>query len=198
MGIMGANIADVDNDGFLDLYFGTGDPDIGRMEPDRFFRNVGGEDFEDLTFVTGLGNRGKGHGITFVDLDGDGDLDIYAPEGGFVHGDTWANAFYENRQEIGHHWLHVDLVGSKVNRDAVGARLTVLAGDLQMLRCVQNGEGFGSSNSATVEFGLGKHAKVEHLEVHWPGGVTQTFTDIPADQRIVIQEGEPWKPWSRG
>jgi len=197
IGIMGAGVADLDNDGYLDLYFGTGDPAIERMEPDRFWRNNGDGTFTDVTFAVGLGNTGKGHGVTFTDIDGDGDLEIYAPEGGFVHGDLYPNAFYLNRQETGHHWLHVDLEGRESNRDALDTRLIVRAGRLQLLREVHNGEGFGSSSSPTVEFGLGDARSIERLEVRWPSGTVQIFDDVPLDQRIVLREGEHWTAWSR-
>ncbi len=196
IGIMGAAVADLDNDGYLDVYFGTGDPAIERMEPDRFYRNNGDGTFTDVTFATGLGNLGKGHGITFIDLDGDGDLEIYAPEGGFVHGDAWPNAVYVNRNDPGNHWLHVDLEGRESNREALDAKLLVSAGTLKLLREVHNGEGFGSSNTPTVELGLGRATQVDRLEVRWPSGTVQTFDDVPVDRRIVLREGENWRPWS--
>jgi len=191
LGVMGAGAADLDNDGFVDIYFGTGDPKLERLEPDRLFHNNGDGTFTDLTFAAGLGNVGKGHGVTFVDIDGDGDLEIYAQEGGFVHGDQWPNAFYLNRQQTGNHWLHVDLEGVRSNRDAVGARLLLKAGTMTQLREVQNGEGFGCSNSPTVEFGLGKMTRVDSLEIHWPSGVVQTLRGIAADRKIRVREGQP-------
>jgi tetratricopeptide (TPR) repeat protein len=196
VGIMGAGVADLDNDGYLDAYFGTGDPTIERMEPDRFYRNNGDGSFTDVTFASGLGNLGKGHGITFIDLDGDGDLEIYVPEGGFVHGDAWPNAFYVNRRDSGNHWLHVDLEGRESNREALDAKLLVSAGTLELLREVHNGEGFGSSNTPTVELGLGHATQVDRLEVRWPSGTVQTFDDVPVDRRIVLREGQSWRPWS--
>jgi hypothetical protein len=196
IGIMGAGVADLDNDGYLDAYFGTGDPALERMEPDRFWHNNGDGTFTDVTFAAGLGNIGKGHGVTFADVDGDGDLEIYAPEGGFVHGDAWPNALYLNRQKSGNHWLHIDLEGRESNRDALDTKLIVRAGDLRILREVHNGEGFGSSNTPTVEVGIGQAREIDLLEVRWPSGRIQTFDDVPIDGRIVLIEGEHWTPWT--
>jgi tetratricopeptide (TPR) repeat protein len=195
IGIMGAGVADLDNDGYLDVYFGTGDPGIERMEPDRFWRNNGDQTFTDVTFPAGLGNVGKGHGVTFMDIDGDGDLEIYAPEGGFVHGDAWPNALYLNRQKSDNHWLHVDLEGRESNRDALDTKLIVRAGELRYLREVHNGEGFGSSNTPTVELGLGRMQRIDRLEVRWPSGRVQIFDDLPIDSRIFLREGERWRLW---
>lgn len=189
MGVMGANVADLDNDGFQDVYFATGDPAIFRMEPDRFFRNNGDGTFTDWTFATGLGNLGKGHGVTFVDIDGDGDLDMYVPEGGFVHGDAWENAFYLNLQATGNSWLHIDLRGDPSNRDAVGTSVTVTAGGMTQLRQVKGGRGFGSSDSPTVEFGLGKAKTVERVEIRWPSGTLQVLENVRVNQRIFVREG---------
>jgi len=196
MGVMGSIAGDFDNDGYVDLYFGTGDPRIERMEPDRFYRNNGDGTFTDLTFAADLGNVGKGHGSTTVDWDGDGDLDLYAQEGGFVHGDQWRNAFYKNQQATGNHWLHVDLEGTKSNRGAIDARLTLKAGKLVVLREVKNGEGFGCSNSPTVEFGLGREESVDELEVAWPSGLVQTFKNLPVDRRLYLREGQELAAWS--
>ena len=189
-GAMGTGVADLDNDGYLDIYFGTGDPAIERMEPDRLYRNNGDGTFTDLTFAAGVANVGKGHGETFVDIDLDGDLEIYAPEGGFVHGDQFPNAFYLNLQESGNHWIHIDLEGTKSNRDALDTRIYVTAGGRTLMREKHNGEGFGSSNSPPVEFGLGRAAKIDRIEVRWPGSDPEIFTDLPVDRRIFIREGE--------
>ena len=189
-GAMGTGVADLDNDGYLDIYFGTGDPAIERMEPDRLYRNNGDGTFTDLTFAAGVANVGKGHGETFVDIDLDGDLEIYAPEGGFVHGDRFPNAFYLNLQESGNHWIHIDLEGTKSNRDALDTRIYVTAGGRTLMREKHNGEGFGSSNSPPVEFGLGEAAKIDRIEIRWPGSDPEIFTDIPVDRRIFIREGE--------
>lgn len=205
IGIMGANIGDFDNDGYIDVYFGTGDPDIGRMEPDRFYRNQGDGTFRDATFVTGLGNVGKGHGVTVIDYDRDGDLDVYAPEGGFVHGDPWHNAFYRNDQKSGNHWLTLALEGPgrretsdadageddpphRTARDAIGARVTIRAGNQLVLRELKNGEGFGSTNSRALHFGLGK-ATQGTVTVRWPSGRVQTFEDVAFDRHLHLQEG---------
>jgi len=196
VGVMGAGVADLDNDGYLDVYFGTGDPAIARMEPDRFYRNNGDGSFTDVTFASGLGNIGKGHGVTFIDLDGDGALEIYAPEGGFVHGDAWPNALYVNRRESQNHWLHVDLEGRESNREGLDAKLLLEAGRLRLLRERHNGEGFGSSNSPVVEFGLGRAQRIERLEIRWPSGTVQIFDDLPLDCRIVVREGEGWRVWT--
>ena len=195
IGIMGAGVADLDNDGWLDLVFGTGDPDVARLEPDRYFHNLGGGRFTDRTFVSGLDNLGKGHGVTFIDRDGDGDLEIYMPEGGFVHGDPWPNAYYDNRLDAGNAWLHVELEGQGTNRDAIGARVVVRAGDLALLRVMNNGEGFGSTNSKPLEFGLGKAEAVDALQVRWPDGEEQAFEDVPLNARILLRQGE--EAWAR-
>ncbi|HXI03832.1 MAG TPA: FG-GAP-like repeat-containing protein, partial [Candidatus Saccharimonadales bacterium] len=185
IGIMSANSGDLNNDGWIDLYFGTGDPEVDRLEPDRFFLG-GPKGFTDATFASGLGDIGKGHGVTMVDLDGDGDLDIYVPEGGFVHGDPWPNVLYINEQKTGNHWLQIDLIGVASNRDALDTRVVALAGGREQLREVHDGEGFGSTNSPTVEFGLGRSAKVERLSVRWPSGTRQEFREVAADRRYRL------------
>jgi len=198
IGNMGANVADVDNDGWIDLYFGTGDPGLSRMEPDRFYQSNGDGTYSERTFGVGLGHIGKGHGITFTDFDGDGDLEIYAAEGGMVFGDLWANAFYLNNQTSGNNWIHIDLEGTTSNRDAVGAKISLEAGDLTLRQERRNGVGFGSSDSPTVEFGLGHARIIDRLHIWWPSGLEQTFEDIGVNQRIHISEGESWTESTHG
>jgi hypothetical protein len=189
MGVMGAGVADVDNDGFIDLYFGTGDPQLTRLEPNRFFRNNGDGTFADLTAYVGFERPGnKGHGVTFIDIDEDGDLDIYAQLGGHYPGDHAENAFYRNLQANRNSWLEIDLVGTASNRFAVGAMLLAKTGALTMLREVKGSEGFGSTNPYRVHFGLGKRETVDSLEILWPSGKRQKFESVAARRILEIRE----------
>jgi enediyne biosynthesis protein E4 len=91
----------------------------------------------------------------------------------------------------------MDLEGVKSNRDAIGAQVQVTAGKLLVYREKQNGVGFGSSDSPTLHFGLGKAPKIDEVKVTWPSGATQAFTDVPIDTRITLREGESWKKWNK-
>src|SRR6185295_5422391 len=91
---MGANFGDLDNDGWLDIYLATGDPDFQTLMPNVALRNDGGRRFQDVTTSAGLGHLQKGHGVAFADLDNDGDQDIYHQLGGFYPGDRFANALF--------------------------------------------------------------------------------------------------------
>ena len=84
---MGCNFGDFDNDGFLDLYLGTGDPDLSTLVPNRMFKNVAGERFAEITASSGTGNLQKGHGVSCADWDRDGDVDLFIEMGGAVNGD---------------------------------------------------------------------------------------------------------------
>jgi hypothetical protein len=193
--VMGAGVADMDNDGRLDLYFGTGDPQLTRLEPNRFFRNNGDGTFSDLTRLAGFARPGnKGHGVTFADIDDDGDLDVYAQLGGHYPGDHAHNAFYRNDAANRNNWLQVNLAGVASNRFAVGAGLLLKTGGLVLYREVKGSEGFGSTDPYRVHFGLGKHAKVDSLEIFWPSGKRHTFTGLDANQAVEVRENEPsWR-----
>ena len=190
-GTMGANVLDVNNDGYLDFYLGTGDPGMARLEPNAFYLNDSGYRFINLTRFTGLGHLGKGHGITSADFDFDGDLDIYAPQGGFVHGDLWNNALYVNELGNLNHWLAVQLEGVTSNRMAVGARLTLKAGDFVVYREQTAGGAFGSSSSPFVHFGLGDHTSIDALEIDCPSGERGVYAAVPVDRFISIVESRP-------
>jgi hypothetical protein len=194
---MGCNFGDFDNDGFLDMYLGTGEPSIATLIPNRMFKNVAGERFSEITASSGTGLLQKGHGVACGDWDRDGDVDIFAQTGGATNGDKYHNVLFQNPGQ-GNHWLTVKLVGKKSNRAAIGARIKVVtAGEkpLTVYRHVSSGSSFGG-NPLQQTIGLGKAARMARIEVHWPtSGTTQVFRDIPADQAIEITEfAESFRP----
>jgi len=189
---MGVNFGDLDNDGYLDFYLGTGYPDYEALMPNVMYRNRGGTGFSDVTSAGGFGHLQKGHGIAFADLDNDGDQDVFEQMGGFYPGDKYYNALFEN-PGFGNHWVSIKLVGVRSNRSAIGARihLQVIENGKQrsIYKHVNSGGSFGS-NPLRQTIGLGKASKIEVLEVYWPTTKqTQTFRNLPVDRFIQITEG---------
>ncbi|HKY32710.1 MAG TPA: FG-GAP-like repeat-containing protein [Candidatus Polarisedimenticolia bacterium] len=187
LGVMAVNAADLDNDGYQEIYFGTGDPELRRLEPNILYHNREGRSFTDVTRHAGVGHLGKGHGITFLDWDGDGDLEIFAEMGGFYHGDLWESAFYLNEGKTANHWLQVRLTQPRLNRDAVGARVTVTAGPVRQAQEVSAGKGFGSTDPPVLHFGLGKSSRAGRVEVRWPDGTRQTLENVEGDRLLSIR-----------
>jgi len=190
--VMGANFGDVDNDGWLDLYLGTGDPLLESLMPNLCLRNAGGVRFVDVTGRSGLGHLQKGHGIAFADFDHDGDQDVFHELGGFVPVDRYQNALFENRG-AGGHWLSLELVGTRTNRDGIGARLTLTLetpdGPRSLHRAAGSVSSFGGSTHRQ-EIGLGNATRVTRLEIRWPRSeAPQVFTDLPLDAFLRITEG---------
>ena len=189
---MGCNFGDLDNDGWLDFYVGTGDPDFRSLMPNRVFRNADGKTFQDVTTSGRFGNLQKGHGVSFGDLDHDGDQDLHVVIGGAFDGDVFQNSLLENPGH-GNHWITLRLEGTDSNRSAIGARLTVTvateAGERAIHRTVSTGGSFGAS-SLQSEIGLGQATGITAIEVLWPAtGQVQRFEDVMMDRAFVIREG---------
>ena len=192
---MGCNFGDLDNDGWLDFYLGTGAPDYRAVVPNRMFRNNIGQSFQDVTYAGNFGHVQKGHGIAFADFDNDGDQDIYAVMGGAFSGDISQNVLFENPGSE-NQWLNIRLIGTSSNRSAIGAKikLTVKNEDgttREIFNTVSSGGSFGS-NSLTQEIGLGSAQQVVNLAVNWPNGnpIFIDYGPVKSNQFLQIQENE--------
>ncbi|MCH7473099.1 MAG: CRTAC1 family protein [Gemmatimonadetes bacterium] len=189
---MGSNFGDLDNDGFLDLYLGTGDPHFRSYMPNRVFRNAGGKFFQEVTTSGGFGNMQKGHGVSFADFDNDGDQDIHMVMGGAYEGDVYHNALLVNPGH-GNHWVTLKLEGVQSNRAAIGARIRVTVttpnGERDIYTTVTTGGSFGA-NSLQQEMGLGDATAIRAITITWPtSGRVDVYTDVELDRMWRIREG---------
>jgi tetratricopeptide (TPR) repeat protein len=189
---MGANFGDVDNDGYLDIYLGTGSPSYAALVPNVLLRNHDGKYFVDVTTSSGTGELHKGHGVAFADLSNSGTEDLIEEVGGATPGDAHVMRVFKTPQN-GNNWITLKLIGVKTNRAAIGARIKITvqnAGqpEREIWRTVGSGESFGAS-PLQQHIGLGKSAKIKSLEVLWPVSKTrQTFRDVDPDQFLEIKE----------
>lgn len=190
---MGCNYGDLDNDGWLDFYLGTGDPEFSTLAPNRMFRNEKGKYFQDVTTSGGFGHLQKGHAISFGDIDNDGDQDIFAKMGGAFPADNYRSALFLNPGH-GNHWVTLKLEGVRANRAAIGARIRVIVetpeGDRSIYKTVSTGGSFGGS-PLRQEIGLGQAASIRKVEILWPvSNQTQTINGLVMDRFYRIREGE--------
>jgi enediyne biosynthesis protein E4 len=196
----GMKFIDYDNDGDLDLFLANGFPDdlvedfssqVKYHEPLLLFQNTGGK-YKNVSQQSGpvFGKSFSARGMAVGDFNNDGGIDV------LVAVNDGAPLLLRNNLGKENHWLGVQLVGTKSNRDAVGARLTYQAGELTRSRMKTGGGSFLSSHDPRMLLGLGKHTKVDWLDVQWPqpGGGVERFTNVPADHYITIVEGTgKWK-----
>jgi hypothetical protein len=192
MHTMGCNFGDLDNDGWLDFYVGTGDPDLATVVPNRMFHNDGGRRFQEVTTSGGFGQLQKGHGIAFGDINNDGTQDIYSVVGGAVEGDDYHHQLFANPGH-GNNWLKLKLEGTRTNRAAIGARIRVVVqsgdGERSIHRTVGSGGSFGAS-PMRQEIGLGKATLVKRVEIFWPvTGTTQVVTGLEINRFYHVREG---------
>jgi hypothetical protein len=190
---MGSNFGDLDNDGFLDFYLGTGNPDLSTLIPNRMFRNDAGQRFQDVTTSGGFGHLQKGHGVSFGDIDNDGDQDILEKLGGGYSGDIYRSVLYLNPGNT-NHWITIQLEGRQSNRPGIGARLKLVTrgpkGPQTIHRTVGTGGSFGA-NPLRQEIGLGQAEGIERLEVFWPvTGKTNVYENVMIDQFVQLREGD--------
>ena len=195
---MGCNYGDLDNDGFLDFYLGTGEPNLKSIVPNKMYWNRSGKSFSDITYVGGFGNIQKGHAVGFGDMDRDGDQDFYVVMGGSFEGDVYQNIFFENPIGQDNHWIVLNLEGTNANRLALGTRVEIVISENGKTRSiyevVSTGASFGG-NSLQLEMGLGKAQSIEKIKIRWPSlkSQPQEFTGVAVNKAYFIKEGSPIK-----
>lgn len=193
---MGSNFGDLDNDGWLDFYLGTGNPHLQSAIPNRMFRNVDGRRFDEVTLPGGFGHIQKGHATAFADLDRDGDQDVYMVLGGAYQGDRFTSVLFENPGWPNNAWISLELEGRSANRSAIGARVElVVAGANGATRTVRRTVGTGGSfgaGSLQLHVGLGQTTRIRELRIHWPDSARTktTHTDLAVNRAYRIKQGE--------
>jgi enediyne biosynthesis protein E4 len=189
----GAGIVDLDNDGFPDLFLVTGNvfPEVEKTlpaypfrTPRVVFRNLGNGKFEELIHDAGPGVAAlhSSRGCAFGDFDNDGDVDV------LVMNMNEPPSLLRNDVSGGGHWLKVKLVGTKSNRSAIGARVTLHYGAKRQAQEVMSQASFYSANDLRLHFGLGLVEQVD-IDIRWPNGNSERITGIKVNRLITVREG---------
>jgi hypothetical protein len=190
----GTGFQDFDNDGWVDLFVASGHvypqvdgarlPQETYAQPNQVLRNLGNGTFADVTPSAGPGLQvvKSSRGTAFGDFDNDGRIDAVV-----VNMDDRVTLLH-NTTRNANHWLTVRTIGARSNRDGIGAQVRLRVGGRDQIREVKTSGSFASASDRRVHFGLGAVGKIEWLEVKWPSGAKQTFTDVPADRQVVVSE----------
>ncbi len=189
----GAGIFDPDNDGYPDLFWVTGSvyPEIEKdlpsypyKSPRILFRNLKNGKFEELLDQAGpgIGDPHSSRGCAFGDFDNDGDLDM------LIMNMNEPPSLLRNDVAGSNHWVKFKLIGTKSNRSAIGARVTAHYGGHMQAQELLSQASFYSANDPRLHFGLGDATKID-VEVRWPNGATEKFSNIAADHLVTIREG---------
>lgn len=191
---MGSNFGDIDNDGYLDICLGTGNPNFQSLVPNKLFKNIGGVKFADVTASARVGNLQKGHGVAMGDLDNDGDLDIYINMGGAFTGDAYPSALYQNPGQSRGNWITLKLEGTRSNRPGIGAKITVKFRENGKIRTVYREVNAGGSFGCSPfrqHIGIGSAAVIDEISIIWPASlIRQVFRNIQPNQYLSIREGD--------
>ena len=195
----GNGLVDFNNDGYRDLFIACGHllDNIHLIDDRTSFKvrnillmNRDGRSFVDVSnrCGDGLAPVESSRGAVFDDLDNNGNVDVV------VLNANAAPTLIRNETATGNHWLHLRLCGVSSNRDGVGARVRVVAGDLVQTAEVHSGRSYQSHFGSRLHFGLGSKERVDRIEIRWIGGTTDVLTDIAANQALVIRQGGNWTP----
>jgi tetratricopeptide (TPR) repeat protein len=162
-----------------------GDSTFSGYEPKRVFHNEGNETFREVADSLGLADLRDGRGLAMFDFDQDGDLDVYLSCQG------QESVFWRNDLARGNHWLEVDLTGTHCNRDAIGARITVVCGNNRYLREVNGGNGDHSQGPLRQHFGLAGATMIDRIEIRWPNGWLEKHDNLKPNQLLQFTEDAP-------
>src|SRR6185369_3960120 len=161
--------------------FTLGSNSLNGNERDCLFRNNGDGTFSDVAYVVNADSVEDGRGVALFDFDQDGRVDIalrnYRQPAQLLH----------NVGNVGH-WLRLKLIGTRSNRDAVGARITLTSNGLLQMREVHAGSGYESGSSLVQHFGLGTATQVDEIRIRWPSGAESVLGPTQADQLLVVTE----------
>ncbi|HID11132.1 MAG TPA: CRTAC1 family protein [Candidatus Latescibacteria bacterium] len=189
----GIGFFDYDNDGYQDIFMANGHVhyEIAKVDPaqsypqrDLLFHNNGDGTFTDVSRESGEYFRRKyvGRGTAFGDYDNDGDIDI------FVVNSNQKAILLRNDGGNRNHWISLKLVGTRSNRNGIGARVKVWAGHLFQMDELKSGSSYACQDDLRMHFGLGKMARVDSIEIRWPSGVVQRLRGVKADQFLTVVE----------
>jgi hypothetical protein len=191
----GGGFFDYDNDGWLDLFIANGhvyeevervSPDVHYKQINSLFHNERNGKFVETAQAAGDAFKTPyaARGAAFADFDNDGYIDVAVGNNGDPP------ALLHNGGGTGNHFINFKLVGTKSNRDAMGARIRIVAGGISQLREISGGGSYLSQSDLRANFGLGKAPTVELVEIWWPSGLRQSFHSVEADKFYLIEEGK--------
>jgi hypothetical protein len=191
----GAGLVDLDNDGQVEIFFVNGNvyPEVEQHFEDYHYKcprvillGRGGGKFEDVSLRCGPGiiARHSSRGCAFGDFDNDGDIDV------LVWNMNEPPSLLRNDLKSDNHWLKLKLIGTRSNRTALGARVTVTAGGHRQVQEVLSQSSFYSQNDLRLHFGLGSSPQADVVEIRWPLGLTEVYRNVSANQIVNLTEGK--------
>jgi enediyne biosynthesis protein E4 len=185
----GTKFFDFDNDGWIDLFVANGHayPQRDRYRQRKLlYRNNRDGTFTEIAAQSGsaLMEERASRGTAFGDIDNDGDVDIV------VNDLDSAAQLLRNDGGNKNNWIAVKTIGTKSNRNGIGAKVKVVSGDLTQIDEVRSGGSYISQSDFKLHFGLEKRTVVDLIQVRWPSGVVDTLTNVPVNKVVTVKEGK--------